>query len=630
MELAIPIVALGGMYVISNQQSSQKNKIQNQNNNNVKSNNNNQNKPSYNVNQNKENFTNMGIRTNLGVSTNNQLPNTNIQPENFPITNINELRDTVQEYPNPNVASDKYFNQNIFENRVRDGKPVGQNPQQIYSLSGDYMDSKQFNHNNMVPFNGRTVRGYNYSAGIAESQLDNMVGGGSQRIKKIEQSPLFKPEDNISWAHGTPNNTDFFLSRQNPAMRNNNVKPFDTEMVGPGINQGFSKEGTGGFNSGMEARDKWLPYTVDQLRVDTNPKLEFELTNHEGPANSYIKNSATVESLGRVEKQRPDTFFMNTQDRWLTTTGAQKASALRPIQEMGIIRSPNQETDYKGPAGNIDGKASYTKQVYENPKRNVLGECDVTPSRAVGHGPSEDGDRALDSFTNYNNNRSTIKQPDSIRSGFSSAIGAVLAPLMDVLKPTRKEELVGNTRIYGEAGTCVPSSYVVNNHDTASTTIRETTMYSPQFNINNQRESAYVNNYTAPEFTQRDTTSTSYKGGSGGAATSFGNQTYEAAYRQHNNEIKSSTIQNRTNQGGTQIFNQQMNNVQCRDDCDRFGGRMNPAFSSTNATPPSKEIYQNVKFPQKLDQNMNCERIQPDILNAFKNNPYTQSLTTSV
>ncbi|MFN9958832.1 MAG: hypothetical protein ACK55I_37555, partial [bacterium] len=108
-----------------------------------------------------------------------------------------------------------------------------------------------------------------------------------------------------------------------------------TEYVGPGLNQGFTKNGTGGFNSGMEARDKWLPKTVDELRVSTNPKLEYELINHEGPAQSVIKN---VGLLGKVEKQRPDTFFINTQDRWLTTTGASKGETLRPLQEMGIVR----------------------------------------------------------------------------------------------------------------------------------------------------------------------------------------------------------------------------------------------------------------------------------------------------
>ena len=176
----------------------------------------------------------------------------------------------------------------------------------------------------MVPFNGGKVKGYTYNADIAESQLDNMIGSGSTNIKKIEQAPLFKPEDNISWAYGTPNNSDFYQSRQNPVNRNNNVKPFETVMVGPGLNKGYGVSGSGGYNSGMESRDKWLPPTVDELRVETNPKLEYELVNHEGPANSYIKTAATTSTMGRVEKQRPDTYFINSQDRWLTTTGAEK------------------------------------------------------------------------------------------------------------------------------------------------------------------------------------------------------------------------------------------------------------------------------------------------------------------
>ena len=173
MELAIPLLALGGMYVISNQSAN------NPTNPSRKSQNNNRNSA--------ENFTNMGIRSNLGVRTDNYLPNTNIPPDNFPVTNLEQLSDTIQEYPNPNVATDKYFNQNVYENKVRKGATVGNNPQQIYSMTGDYLDSKQFKHNNMVPFNGGKVKGNTYSASMAESQLDNMIGSGSQVIKKIEQ-----------------------------------------------------------------------------------------------------------------------------------------------------------------------------------------------------------------------------------------------------------------------------------------------------------------------------------------------------------------------------------------------------------------------------------------------------------
>jgi len=623
MELAIPLIALGGMYIVSNQPT-----------------NHSSNKPKKNVHfnlqnesnleNNTENFTNMGIRTNLGVKTDNYLPNVNIPPENFPVTKINQLVDTIQEYPNPNVATDKYFDQNLYEKKVRDGQRVGNNPQQIYSMSGDYLDSKQFKHNNMVPFNGGKIKGNTYHANIAESVLDNMIGSGSQVIKKIEQAPLFKPEENVSWAYGTPNNTAFYLSRENPAMRNNNVKPFDTVRVGPGLDKGYSSNGTGGYNSGMEARDKWLPYTVDQLRVDTNPKLEYMLTNHEGPANSNIKEPGNINTQGRVEKYRPDTYFINSQDRWLTTTGAEKGETLRSIQEMGIIRRNDIKTDYTGPA--VLGDASYAPQNYEKSRRPNLPGFDVNHSNATGTRPSDDKNLHMSTFnnshSNYDNHRSTVKQPDTMRSGFGGAIGAVIAPFMDLLKPTRKDETINSVRIYGDAISAVAAGPVYNPNAATTTTVKETTLYSPNFNINNQKEGIYVNNYTPMDLTQRDSTSASFIGPSGGAATQYGDMSYASAYNQHNNDIKTSTIMNRPNQGGTQIFNQEMN-VFCKDDCDRFSGRMNPAYSKLSSIPPSIATYGAVNAPQHIG-NVACDRIQPDILNAFKSNPYTHSLTTSV
>jgi hypothetical protein len=615
MELAIPLIALGGMYVVSNQKPSQNCKSENQR------------RPA-------ENFTNMGIVSNLATKTSemfgNYLPNTNIPPQNYPVTNINQLVDTVQEYQNPNAATDKYFNQNAYEKKVRNHDKVGQNPQQVYSLTGNYLDSNQFKHNNMVPFVGGKPRGYTYDSNIAESVLDNMIGSGSQTIKKIEQAPLFKPEANMQWAYGAPNNSDFYQSRVNPGMNNNNVKPFDSVFVGPGLDKGYTVNGTGGYNSGMEARDKWLPYTVDQMRVATNPKLEYELINHEGPANAVIKSASTTQMLGRVEKQRPDTFFINTQDRWLTTTGAEKGETLRPIQEMGIVRRNDIKTDYTGPAGAIDIKAGVAPENFEPSRRTQLPSMDIRPSNAIGRGPHSDKDKFLQSHTNYENHRSTVKQPDTMRSGFSGAIGAVIAPLMDILRPTRKDETINNVRIYGEATSAVPSSYVINPNDTTATTVKETTLYSPSFNINNQKEGIYVNNYSSPDLTQRDTTSCQYYTAAGGSATGYGDMNYDAAYRQHNNDIKSQTIANRPNQGGTQIFNQQMHLSNIKSDSDRLDGRMNPAYSRLSGLPPSTQTYGAIHAPQYYNECAGCDRINPEILTAFKSNPYTHSLTTSV
>lgn len=612
MELAIPLLALGGMYVISNQSST----------------NNQENEEALSDNQ--ENFVDMGASRN-NASDKNYLPNHNIIPQNFPVPNLNQvIEDTVQKYPNPNTATDKYFDQGAYQKRVRDSQKVTNNPQQIYSLTGNYLDTEQFKHNNMVPFNGGKVKGYTYNSDIAESQLDNMVGSGSTVIKKIEQAPLFKPEDNISWAYGTPNNSDFYQSRQNPVNRNNNVKPFDSVMVGPGLNKGYGVSGSGGYNSGMESRDKWLPPTVDELRVETNPKLVYSLANHEGPANSFIKNPGTLETQGRIEKNRPDTYFINSQDRWLTTTGAEKGETLRSIQETGIIKRNDIVTNYGGPAGPGEMNASYAPENYEPAKRVHDQLAPHNLGSVVGKGGLSDKDNLIKSYSNPANNRSTTRNIQTLGQRVQSSIGAAVAPLLDMMKSNRKIETINNIRVYGDVQPSIPKGPVFNPDAAAPTTIRETTQFETNFNINNQREGLYVNNYRPTELTQRDTTSAAYNGPSGGSATQYGDMSYYAAYNQHNNDIKSSTIGNRANQGGTQMFNQQMNVMNMPEDVNRFDGRMNPPMASTGALPPSKDIHGSINMPQYNNECMNCDRIQPDILSAFKNNPYTHSLTTSV
>jgi Family of unknown function (DUF5899) len=621
MELAIPIIALGGMYVISNQKNKSCNSSKKKSRNDDSTTKTND--PVFtDINGVTENYSNMGLR-----GQNTSLPNTNLPTPNYPVLSDNDLASNAQQYTNPNIATDKYFNQNYYENRVNQGNKVDSQIQNVYSLSGNYLDSKEFKHNNMVPFYGGKIKGYTYDVNVAETVLDNMAGTGSQIIKKIEQAPLFKPEENINWAYGTPNNNDFYQSRVNPAMNNNNVKPFETQRVGPGLNQGYNSEGSGGFNSGMEARDYWLPKTVDQLRVATNPKLEYSLANHEGPADAYIKNLGLI---GRVEKQKPDTFFINTQDRWLTTTGAEKGETLRPIQEMGVIRRMECDTNYKGPAGSASGaNAMYTVPSFEISKRNEVLPGDMPHPRAIGKGQNHEDEEIIRNYNILENHRTTVNQVDTIRSGFSRAIGAVIAPLMDVLKPSRKEEVVQNVRVYGEAKKGVPNSYVINPLDVTPTTIKETTLQSVPFYINGQKNKEYVDNNTPLKTTERETTDVNYFGTSGGAATSYGDVLNESFYNQTNNDIKSQTIYNRINTGNAQLFNPNYNVNNCKNDSNCNDGRW---FTPSAAIPlpPAKENYGSMHMPQYYNECITCERIAPDILNAFRANPYTHSLTDSV
>ena len=609
MELAIPLVALGGMYVISNQTQNKEGLTKRSN-------------------MTKENFNNMGIRTNLQSSKiesnfNNYLPNTNVPPQNYPIMNNKELVDTVQEYPNPNAATDKYFNQNVYEQKERAGVPVSNNIQQIYSLTGDYLSSREFKHNNMVPFNGGKPHGQTYNNNNAETILDNYVGNGSQVIKKIEQAPLFKPQENVQWTYGMPDMSDFYQSRQNPVNRNNMVKPFESIRVGPGLDKGYSADGSHGFNAGMEARDKWLPKTVDELRISTNPKQEYDLNGLQGPAQSSVKN---VGIEGKVEKYRPDTFFINSQDRWLTTTGAEKAGRV-VAEEIQKTSNRNETTTFQhGTPNAILKTASYVPTKHEEPKRNQLEGFSVGPSSASRTGPQQDQSHtnAHKSHTNYTNNRVINQQPQTFGSGFASAIGAVIAPVMDMLKPSRKEEYSCNMRVYGNIAGEVPGNYVMTPGDIPNSTIKESTLYQPNGYIGNQTNDAYMISDQQPITNQRDSVNHDQFMG---MSSKHGIRQNDAVYRQTNSEAKEKSIVGRVNQGNAKNFNSQINVTMSRLDSDRENNRL-WAPQSTIHNGPSVQTYGKANMPQYIDNNQGCDRINPDILDSIKNNPYVFSFNS--
>ena len=608
MEIGLTLLGLGAAYVISNQSPSSSNKSSGHSHNN---------KNKYT----RENF------ANLKQQNTNYLPNTDIPIQNYPVTNVNALSNNINGYNNPNQATDKYFDQNNYENNQNAGVKVGNNIQQVYSLTGQYVDTSNFEHNNMVPFYGGKIKGQVYNVDTAETILDNMIGSGSQVIKKIEQAPLFKPQDNMQFANGAPNMSDFYQSRVNPAMKNSNVKPFESIYVGPGLNQGFTAEGSLGYNSGMEARDSWLPKTVDELRVSTNPKLEYTLEDHQGPSYSTVKN---LGQIGKVEKYHPDTFFIQTQDRWLTTTGQEKGETLRPVQEDRPTARAAQTRSYTGVAAPSEKNAGYAESHYEQPRRPVLQANDIGPSAAQNRGSHLDKDNAQRSHTNYTNNRAMARQPDTLRSGFSGAIGAVSAPIMDIFKPVRREEYVSNIRIYGDAVSQTKQNYVMSPGDVPITTVKETTVYSPNFYIGNQIEGGgYMTAEQQAISNQRDTTLCGDIGNPGGNSAGWGNMNYDSAYMQTNNESKEKAVVGRTNHGNTQVFNQQMNVNIARIDSDRNNTR---TFVPTNMPqmPIGKEQYGKIHAPQYYNECVGCDRISPDILSAFKSNPYTHSLTDCV
>jgi hypothetical protein len=524
-----------------------------------------------------------------------------------------------------NTAAASYFDQNKYYQEGIRGTPTSNTIKQTYSLTGNYIDESNFKHNNMTPFySGRTTQ-QTLMGQHSESMLDNMTGGGSTATKKVEQAPLFKPEDNVQWSSGQPNVSDFMQSRTNPGISRNNVKPFESEMVGPGLDAGYNTSGTGGFNSGMESRDKYMPKSVNELRAATNPKMEYSLVGHQGPANSVIKNTGI---MGKMEQHKPDTFFTQTQDRWLKTTGEEKAPTSRSIQEVhDTARTTSQS--YAGiaaPAG--ERSAAYIPGNYAPSDRIQLPGQPITNLTGPNKGTDTTG--VKNTYNNVTTNRSIDNESGKERvfgSGLTNAIGAVVSPLTDMFRATKRQETINNIRIYGDASGSERTP-MVDLNDTLPTTTKETTMFSPNTYVQNQAGDAYLVTQHQPVYNQRDTTNQSAMNGVGGAGTKHGAKHYGAAYNQVNNESKEKSVVNRANHGNTQMFNASMNVSTAKNEHDRNNNRMwAPSNMPTQAM--SKEMYGKFTEPQGYQQNIAVERMAPDLLTAFKSNPYTHSLTST-
>jgi hypothetical protein len=648
MEIAIPMVLLGGMYVLSNQDNKEgQGQGQGQGQNHTSQN------RQHTI---QENF--QPNNTTIPKVVSQQLPNNNIPPKNFPVNGTSQLKSDPKYYPNPNDAMDKFYNPQKQKEELQ------KNPNTYVSLTGERMPVSNFAHDNMQPFFGSKVKQSALDYNSNENRLDNMVGSGSQQIRKQEQAPLFKPQENIHWAHGTPNTSDFIQSRMNPSMSMNNVKPFQEIRVGPGLNEKGGVLGTSGYNAGMESREKWIPKNVDELRVQNNPKLTYEGVILPG------KNAVDKRGMmGKMEKYRPDTYFINGPERYFTTTGIEKAQTARAIEVLKYENREDTTREYYGHGDNAGGaEAPYVPGMYHPSKRSILDPNikHITNAHAANKHDPTHNDHSIKGFRDSvtTNNRDITQNRVPNLGVVSTFAKAVVAPLMDVLRPTRKENVVGNLRTYGNlSNSDLKTGYVYNPSQKTRTTHREMTENDPQhYNINNQEAFGgfgYLTNKKQPVAQQRDTTNCPYTGGvnrenggfghltnevqpvsqhrdtthgeyTGNAGNSMGvsnHQTYDYAYNAHLID-KEPISRGRAPMGSNvKMFNGQTHtNIKIdKIENDRVNNRMFAPQQVIRA-PPSVDNYGQTRHRSEFGQDIHLQRIEPQMLSSLDQNPYALSI----
>jgi len=599
MEIAIPGVALGLLYIVSNQKAKS------------------------------ENFRN---RT--------QLPNVDIPNRNFPseLPIISSDSDQTSQLSTSNrydngggVYTDKYFNPNMNKaqtpSTMDDSVFAGQ---QFYSLTGDKVNASYFEHNNMVPFFGSNLRTRISNENSNEGLLDSYTGSGTQTISKKEQAPLFSPSANQQWANGAPNMSEFYQSRVNPSLRMANVKPFAEEHVAPGLGLGYTSEGAGGYNSGMMMRDKWLDKTADQLRVDNKPKATgLMLYGHEGPADSLIKQNATYEQMGIMEKHLPDQSFeldnrRSPDDigRLFKSGGIRNGETMRAIPVDRYVSRPETAASYAGGAG-YQNEASYIPGEYMPTHNQQLGAVPLAGANANGRQYATDADYEIKAKKAYPNNRTENNQ-DYYYGMVSGGLGAAVAPLIDMLRPSRKENVMGTLRPYQNPSTTVPQSYIFNPADRPAPTIRETTEKSTNhLNVSStQTHGAYsVTGHTPTHTIRTETGDFFYAGNASAGERSRQMSSYEANYNQRNNEIKSSTNIGYTPNGNMNLMNSDINMRQVSRDNMLENNRAVIATMPYQSPDPTN-MGRTAGASNNLYANINMDRNTSDITSMLKSNPY--------
>ena len=347
----------------------------------------------------------------------------------------------------------------------------------IRSLSGETLSASDFTHNNMVPFFGGNVQ-QNVNPHAAASTLELHTGVSTVQQHKETRSPFFSPAKGNTHIHGSPALPEELIEDRFELSRyKQGEKPKPEVRVGPGLNQGFASRPSGGLQQ-ENMREYVMPKSIDELRTKTNPKVTY--------TNPMIRGRALNIKRGKhgtISKNRPDNFYVNSPARYNTTTGIVKGRRLRTVP---IDRSTHRHAQMRSHTG---GAAQYNHEQRRpdehvrtsNPFREEIAYGDAGIRNANNQSTWSDIEAFTGSYGKKGieilpNERDTT-QLTSYLSNAASFVKAIVAPLADVMRTTRKENVVGNPRATGSMNTTVKKLPVHDPNDVAKTTLKETNIH---------------------------------------------------------------------------------------------------------------------------------------------------------
>ena len=327
-------------------------------------------------------------------------------------------------------------------NTIRPGE--NNNKEFVSLLSGETLNLKQFQHNNMQPFiKGNVTQNTNMEQ--FTQKLDMNTGVDKLYRKKQEVENINRPVMGLHNINGSKQNADFLMNRtvsEISTIRNNTI-PFEQTRVGPGLNQGFTDRASGGFQQ-ANTNDFAKPKTLDELRSKVNQKDTYFEIPFQAPAKGTEQRAIATP----FKKNKPEKTYSQTEDNWFKTTGSVLKDVQRPELAIKHTHRPELHKEYTGGA-----KIDYVQ------------------------GMSLNDDLGKSSIIVYNNERQETQTRTSV-SNITSTVKAIVSPIMDALKLTVKEYMVDAARAGGNPSAQIPNKMTVHDpNDLMKTTVKETTVH---------------------------------------------------------------------------------------------------------------------------------------------------------
>lgn len=411
-------------------------------------------------------------------------------------------------------------------------------------------------------------------------QLNIHQGNAEFKQKKTEKANLFQPvkQDTV---FGAQFNGDLLQSKYVSSNINNNVRPFEQQMIQP-IDKRSSY--IGDVN-----REYYEKSKTENIRPLNNQKESYE-----GRVLAGSKHDKRGK-IGQIFEHTPMTDYYNSPDKWLTTNGAYTASMDRPEE---IIPPTNRQYFNKqelGPATGIDSEVPAERPKFALSNRQTFSADTVrNAGSTVGQMNNESvmnstiiypNERDVTTLRTYDGNlkpdsekltlgvqdkiKNTIKQTtiDPANNGYLTGTDLPTERLYDNVKNTKKQHTTFDENYVGIGGTSVAQPVNEDNYKNAE--------------MNATKEIIAQGRYPVPE-----------------------GDKYTNSVETYNIEIKKNE---------QDYFNHRQTHYD----------KMNPEYLSKNTC----EFTQ---FKNKLDDksigSLDGGRFDPSLLTAFRKNPYTQSL----